>query len=125
MSGATHSTLAPRRMSLFEHWSRFEARRKSVPSSGGSPLVVIRGPSVLAQRRVTDGALAMRFSAFTFSCNAVVDDYLIFNIKNIKADVGKNNVDVAANQKIIDSIRRQLDHKLDQAAGDYIDSVDI
>nr|AAM14578.1 32 kDa-cell wall symbiosis regulated acidic polypeptide [Pisolithus microcarpus] len=75
-----------------------------------------KGSFGVSSATVTDGALAMRFSAFTFSCNAVVDDYLIFNIKNIKADVGK---------KIIDSIRRQLDHKLDQAAGDYIDSVDI
>ncbi|KAI5987093.1 32 kDa-cell wall symbiosis regulated acidic polypeptide [Pisolithus albus] len=74
---------------------------------------------------VTDSGLEMRFSAFTFSCNAVVDDYLISSIKNIKADVGKNNVDIAANQKIIDSIRQQLEQKLGQAAGDYIDSVDI
>ncbi|KAI6023556.1 hypothetical protein PISMIDRAFT_686526 [Pisolithus microcarpus 441] len=74
---------------------------------------------------VTSGALAMRFSAFTFSCNAVVDDYLIFSIKNIKADVGKNNVDIAANQRTIDSIRSKIEAKLDKAAGDYIDGVDI
>ncbi|KAI5991767.1 32 kDa-cell wall symbiosis regulated acidic polypeptide [Pisolithus marmoratus] len=74
---------------------------------------------------VTNGALAMRFSAFAFNCNAVVDDYLIFSIKNITADVQKNNVDVAANQRTIDAVRKQIEEKLDQAAGDYIDSVDI
>ncbi|KAI6031076.1 hypothetical protein PISMIDRAFT_440048 [Pisolithus microcarpus 441] len=74
---------------------------------------------------VTSGALAMRFSAFAFNCSAVVDDYLIFSIKNITADVQKNNVDVAANQRTIDSVRSQLEARLDQAAGDFIDSVDI
>ncbi|KAI6154337.1 32 kDa-cell wall symbiosis regulated acidic polypeptide [Pisolithus thermaeus] len=74
---------------------------------------------------VTSGALAMRFSAFTFNCNATVDDYLIFSIKHIKADVGKNNVDAAANQRTIDSIRQKIEDKLDKAAGDYIDGVDI
>ncbi|KAI6016117.1 hypothetical protein PISMIDRAFT_686511 [Pisolithus microcarpus 441] len=74
---------------------------------------------------VTDGALAMRFSAFTFSCNAVVDDYLISSIKNIKADVGKNDVVFAADQDTFDTIRERLEAKLDQATDDYIDSVDI
>ncbi|KAI6141314.1 32 kDa-cell wall symbiosis regulated acidic polypeptide [Pisolithus tinctorius] len=74
---------------------------------------------------VTNGALAMRFSAFTFNCNARVDDYLIFSIKNIKADVRKDNVDAAANQRTIDAVRQQIEDKLDQAAGDYIDGVDI
>ncbi|KIO01454.1 hypothetical protein M404DRAFT_735019 [Pisolithus tinctorius Marx 270] len=74
---------------------------------------------------VTNGALAMRFSAFTFSCNAKVDDYLIFSIKNIKANVQKDNVDAAANQRTIDSVRQKIEDKLDKAAGDYIDGVDI
>ncbi|KAI6027051.1 hypothetical protein EDC04DRAFT_2573255, partial [Pisolithus marmoratus] len=72
---------------------------------------------------VTDGALEMPFSAFAFNCNAVVDDYLIFSIKNITADVQRvYNVDVAANQRTIDAVRKQIEEKLDQAAGDYIDS---
>ncbi|KAI5984583.1 32 kDa-cell wall symbiosis regulated acidic polypeptide [Pisolithus marmoratus] len=74
---------------------------------------------------VHNEALAMRFSAFTFNCNAVVDDYLIFSIKNIKADVRKDNVDAAANQRTIDAVRSQIEAKLDEAAGDYIDGVDI
>ncbi|KAI5987089.1 32 kDa-cell wall symbiosis regulated acidic polypeptide [Pisolithus albus] len=89
-------------------------------TAGGS-----KGSFGVNSATVTNGTLSMRFSAFTFNCNAVVYDYLIFNIKNIKADVGKNTVNIAANQEIIDLIRRQLEHKLDQAAGDYIDSVDI
>ncbi|KAI6027047.1 symbiosis regulated acidic polypeptide SRAP32-3 [Pisolithus marmoratus] len=89
-------------------------------TAGGS-----KGSFGVNSATVTNGALAMRFSAFTFNCNAVVDDYLIFSIKNITADVGKNNVDAAANQRTIDSVRQKLEDKLDKAAGDYIDSVDI
>lgn len=74
---------------------------------------------------VNNGALALRFSVFTFNCNAAVDDYLIFNIKHIKADVQKDNVDVAANQRTIDSLRSKIEAKLDKTAGDYIDGVDI
>ncbi|KAI6097244.1 32 kDa-cell wall symbiosis regulated acidic polypeptide [Pisolithus sp. B1] len=74
---------------------------------------------------VNNGALALRFSVFTFNCNAAVDDYLIFNIKHIKADVQKDNVDVAGNQRTIDSLRSKIEAKLDKAAGDYIDGVDI
>ncbi|KAI6004729.1 32 kDa-cell wall symbiosis regulated acidic polypeptide [Pisolithus albus] len=74
---------------------------------------------------VTNGALAMRFSAFAFNCSAVVDDYLTCSIKNITADVRKNNVDVAANQRTIDSIRNQIEARLDEAAGDFIESVEI
>ncbi|KAI6135966.1 32 kDa-cell wall symbiosis regulated acidic polypeptide [Pisolithus sp. B1] len=74
---------------------------------------------------VTNGALAMRFSAFAFNCSAVVEDYLIFSIKNITADVHKNNVEVAANQRTIDSVRNQIEARLDEAAGDFIDNVDI
>ncbi|KAI6119731.1 32 kDa-cell wall symbiosis regulated acidic polypeptide [Pisolithus croceorrhizus] len=74
---------------------------------------------------VTNGALAMRFSAFAFNCSAVVEDYLIFSIRNITADVQKNNVEIAANQRTIDSVRSQLEARLDEAAGDFIDSVDI
>lgn len=74
---------------------------------------------------VTNGALAMRFSAFAFACSAIVDDYLIFSIRNITASVQRNNVDVAANQRTIDSVRNQLEDRLDQAAGDFIDSVEI
>ncbi|KAI6141312.1 32 kDa-cell wall symbiosis regulated acidic polypeptide [Pisolithus tinctorius] len=74
---------------------------------------------------VNNGALALRFSCFTFNCNAAVDDYLIFSIKNIKADVQKDNLDVAGNQRTIDNLRSKIEAKLDQTAGDYIDSVDI
>ncbi|KAI6000420.1 32 kDa-cell wall symbiosis regulated acidic polypeptide [Pisolithus orientalis] len=63
---------------------------------------------------VTNGALAMRFSAFTFSCNAKVDDYLIFSIKNIKANVQKDNVDAAANQRTIDSVRQKIEGQIGQ-----------
>ncbi|KAI6117161.1 32 kDa-cell wall symbiosis regulated acidic polypeptide [Pisolithus croceorrhizus] len=74
---------------------------------------------------VNNGALALRFSVFTFKCNAAVDDYLIFNIKHIKADVQKDNVDVAGNQRTIDGLRSKIEAKLDKAASDYIDDVDI
>ncbi|KAI6141344.1 32 kDa-cell wall symbiosis regulated acidic polypeptide [Pisolithus tinctorius] len=74
---------------------------------------------------VKNGALAMRFSAFTFNCNARVDDYLIFSIKNIKADVRKDNVDMAASQGIIDALRPHIEDALGNVAGDYIEGVDI
>lgn len=74
---------------------------------------------------VTNGALAMRFSAFAFNCNAVVDDYLVFSITNISADVRKNNVVIAANQRTIDRIRQSIEDRLDQYTDDYIQSVEI
>ncbi|KAI6039597.1 32 kDa-cell wall symbiosis regulated acidic polypeptide [Pisolithus marmoratus] len=89
-------------------------------TAGGS-----KGSFGVTVATVNNGTLALRLSAFTFNCTAVVEDYLIFNIKDIKAAVDKDNVDVAANQGTIDSLRSTIEEKLDKAAGDYIDSVDI
>ncbi|KAI5987083.1 symbiosis regulated acidic polypeptide SRAP32-3 [Pisolithus albus] len=74
---------------------------------------------------VTNGTLRMLFSGFTFSCSAVVDDYLISSIQNIDVAVKKDEVIFEADQNAMDASRGQLGASLDEMTGDYIDSVDI
>ncbi|KAI6039594.1 32 kDa-cell wall symbiosis regulated acidic polypeptide [Pisolithus marmoratus] len=84
-----------------------------------------KGSFAVSVATTNNGALTMRLSAFTFNCNAAVDDYLISSIKNIRADVGKDDVVVTGDQKIIDSLRSKIEEKLGDSARDYIISVEI
>ncbi|KAI6039591.1 32 kDa-cell wall symbiosis regulated acidic polypeptide [Pisolithus marmoratus] len=84
-----------------------------------------KGSYGVSAATVNNNTLTLRFSAFMFNCNVVVEDYLTSSIKNVKADVGKNNVDLAANQSIIDAVRKKVEEELSKAAQEFIDIVDL
>ncbi|KAI6039596.1 32 kDa-cell wall symbiosis regulated acidic polypeptide [Pisolithus marmoratus] len=89
-------------------------------TAGGS-----KGSFGVGVATVDNGALTLRFSAFTFDCNTAVDDYLISSIKNIKADVGKDDVDVTGDQETLDWLRSKIQDKLSLTSCDYVDNVEI
>ncbi|KAI5984160.1 symbiosis regulated acidic polypeptide SRAP32-2 [Pisolithus albus] len=74
---------------------------------------------------VEDDVLKLRFSAFMFSCDAEVEDYLTTSIAHIRFDAKKGVIAARADQGIIDWYRAQIEEELERASGDYIHRIDI
>lgn len=74
---------------------------------------------------VEDGVLKLRFSAFMFSCDADVQDYLTTSIAHITFNAKKGVIAARADQGTIDLYRARIEEELEQASGDYIHGIDI
>ncbi|KAI5991766.1 symbiosis regulated acidic polypeptide SRAP32-2 [Pisolithus marmoratus] len=84
-----------------------------------------RGTLGICTASVENDVLKLRFSAFMFSCDADVEDFIVTSIAYITFDAKKGIVGARADQCTIDRLRAQIEEELEQASGDYINEFDI
>ncbi|KAI6027050.1 hypothetical protein EDC04DRAFT_2606029 [Pisolithus marmoratus] len=84
-----------------------------------------RGTLGICTASVENEVLKLRFSAFMFSCDADVEDFIVTSIAYITFDAKKGIVGARADQGTIDRLRAQIEEELEQASGDYINEFDI